>query len=248
VLIGAISATAGDYGQVLNLSRDLVAKGIAAPNMTPDTAGLDSRPLFQAGVAYASANHIPTVVADPGSYYFLSLTSPYQHVYLNAPENLTVDLQHSDLYFVQGNIIAIDIANSVNLTLKNFTVDYQNLPFTELTVTGVSSSIPPTLSFTPIKGYPLPSSFNSLTVPSSYNNDGYYVYVFRSGRQLTALFSSPAPSLGLKRLNSTRSSRATRWCSSGGRESELFFPAIRPASRCKTCPSTRPDSSASSSF
>lgn len=197
------------HSQVLNLSTDLVARGIAAANMTPNTPSLDSRPLFQAGVAYASANHIPRVVADRGSYYFLSLNSPYQHAYLNAIANVTVDLKYSDLYFALGNIMAIDINNSANLTLKNFTVDYlpwqspltplrAQLPFTELTVTSVNvcpppcstppctpACAPPTVSFVQDGSYPLPSTFNSLTVPSTYVNDGYFAYVFRNGQQLS---------------------------------------------------------------
>ncbi len=197
------------YGQVLNLSTDLVAKGIAASNMTPNTPGLDARPLFQAGIEYASSNHIPKVVADRGSYYFLSLNSQYQHAYLNAIGNVTVDLKYSDLYFALGNIMAIDINNSVNLTLKNFTVDYlpwqspltplqAELPFTEVTVTSVNpcpppcgtppctpACAPPIVSFVQDGTYPLPSTFNSLTVPSSYVNNGYFAYIFRNGQQLS---------------------------------------------------------------
>jgi hypothetical protein len=111
----------------LNLSHDLVANGIARQNMTPDSPGLDARPLFQAGVAYASANHISVVTADRGRYYFLSQNSPYQHVYLKAIANVTVDPQYSDLYFAHGNIVAIDVATGTNFTLKNFTVDYLQL-------------------------------------------------------------------------------------------------------------------------
>jgi len=152
--------------------------------MTPNQPSLDARPLFQAGVAYASTNHIPTVIADPGSYYFL-VNSPYQHVFLDAPQNVTVDLQNSDLYFAQSNTVAFSIENSVNLTLKNFTIDYLTLPFTQMTFVGVSSLSPPTLRFTPIAGYALPSSFNSRTVPSGVNNEGFYVYVFRNGQELS---------------------------------------------------------------
>ena len=134
----AFSSFTSASGQVLNLSHDLVAKGIAASNMTPNTPGLDSSPLFQNGVAYASAYHIPLVVADPGHYYFLSLSSPYQHIYLDTPENVTVDLQHSALYFSVGNIPALFISNANHLTLKNFTIDYINLPFTCLLYTSPS--------------------------------------------------------------------------------------------------------------
>jgi uncharacterized protein (TIGR03437 family) len=175
--------------QELNLSRDLVAKGIAASNMTPNDPSLDARPLFQAGMAYASANHIQKVVADRGNYYFLSLNSPYQHVYLKAPTDITVDLDYSNLYFAHSNIPAFFIANSAHFTLKNFTIDYLalSLPFTELKVTKINPvGAAPTLDFTTLPNYPLPSVFNALNaaLPSGYVNNGYYAYVFRDGKQL----------------------------------------------------------------
>src|SRR5882724_3157245 len=69
---------------VLNMSHDLVPKGIAAQNLHPDTATLDARPLVEAAVAYASRNAIATVTADSGSYYFLTLhaNGASQHVLL----------------------------------------------------------------------------------------------------------------------------------------------------------------------
>jgi len=177
-------ATSSASGQVLNLSHDLVTKGIATSNMTPNMPALDSRPLFVAGVAYAVANGIPAIVADQGSYYFLTLNSPYQHVYLdNITKPLTIDLNHSDLFFAHGNIMAIDVNQCTNLTLKNFTVDYLQLPFTQVKVTSVDSSAK-TVSFTQLGSYPLPSTFNSLTVPSGYIDDGYLAYIFRNGQQL----------------------------------------------------------------
>ncbi len=179
----AVSLSTSASGQVLNLSKDLVPMGIAASNMTPDMPTLDSRPLFQAGVEYASAHGIPKVIAERGSYYFLSLNSSYQHVYLNQISNVTVDLRYSDLYFNFSNIVAIQITNSTNLTLKNFTVDYQVLPFTQLTVTGVSGK---TVSVEQMGSYPLPSSFNTRTVPSNYIISGYYAFIFRNGQELRA--------------------------------------------------------------
>jgi uncharacterized protein (TIGR03437 family) len=179
LLLGALGA----LGQSLNLSHDLVAKGIAAQNMTPNTPKLDSRPLFQAGVAYASRNNIPLVIADPGSYYFLTLNSPYQHVYLNAINNVTVDLQHSDLYLGQGNIMGIDVNNSTNFTLKNFTIDYIQLPFTQATVTSVNPAAR-TIGIKQMETYPLPSYLNAVAVPSGYVNDGFFAYIFRNGIEL----------------------------------------------------------------
>src|SRR4051812_42891604 len=87
------------YSQTLNLSRDLVSKGIASANMAPDSQTLDSRPLFEAAVAYAGQNGIQTLVADPGAYYYLTSRNGSTHVLLNAVANLTIDWQNSDLLF-----------------------------------------------------------------------------------------------------------------------------------------------------
>jgi uncharacterized protein (TIGR03437 family) len=168
---------------VLNLSHDLVAKGIAAKDMAPNQPALDARPLFEAGVVYASRNHIPLVTADRGNYYFLTQNGDYHHAVLNTVNNVTVDLQYSDLYFAHGNIIGIHVVNSTHLTLKNFTVDYLQLPFTQLTVTGVTPSTK-TISFKQLGNYPLPSTFNSVTIPANYIVDGLFVFGFRNGQEL----------------------------------------------------------------
>ena len=194
LILTALGIASGQTPVVLNLSHDLVAKGIAAQDMVPNSPSLDARPLFEAGVYYASQNHIPTVTADRGNYYFLSLDNTYQHVFLGAIAHVTVDLQYSDLYFARGNIMAIDVANCVNLTLKNFTADYLQLPFTQVRVTGVNASAK-TVTFEQSGKYPLPSFFNSLTVPSGYVNDGYFLFVFRDGQQLrgTGRMQAAAP-------------------------------------------------------
>ena len=195
LILAGLGSAFAQTPAVLNLSHDLVANGIAAQNMTPDLPGLDSRPLFQAGVNYASANHIPTVTADRGKYYFLSQNSPYQHVFLNKIANVAVDLQYSDLYFAHGNIVAIQASGGSNLTLKNFTVDYLQLPFTQLTVTGVNAATK-TVSFKQSGSYPLPPAFNSVTVPATvYNIDGYFLFCFRNGKQLrtTGRMEATAP-------------------------------------------------------
>ncbi len=190
LLIAALGAS----GQSLNLSHDLTAKGIAAQNMTPNSPTLDARPMFQAGIAYASKNNIPLVTADPGSYYFLTLNSPYQHVYLNAISNVTVDMQHSDLYMAQGNVMGIDVNDSTNFTLKNFTIDYLQLPFTQATVTSVNAAAR-TIGIKQMGRYPLPSYLNAVTLPSGFVNDGFFAYIFRNGTELrtTGRMSVAAP-------------------------------------------------------
>jgi uncharacterized protein (TIGR03437 family) len=168
---------------VLNLSHDLVTNRIAAQNMTPDSPQLDSRPLFEAGINYASRNRIPTVIADRGRYYFLTQNGDYHHAVLNGVNNVTVDLQNSDLYFAHGAVIAIHVVNSTNVSLKNFTVDYQQLAYTQLTVTSVNAATK-TISFQPLSNYALPSSFNSVTIPANYIDDGFFLFAFRGGQEL----------------------------------------------------------------
>src|ERR1022692_4440779 len=89
------------------------------------------------------------------------------YVFLTGIANVTIDLQYSDLYFANGDILGIQLANCTNVTLKNFTADYLHLPFTQVTVTSVSPSAR-TIGFATLSGYPLPSSFNSYTPPPSY--------------------------------------------------------------------------------
>ena len=109
--------------------------------MPTTMSSLDSRPLFEAGVTYASQHGIPMVTADTGSYYFLTLHGGGNaHVQLNGISKVTVNLQYSDLYFAQSNIIGISATDCTNLTLENFTADYLQLPFTQLTVTGVNTT------------------------------------------------------------------------------------------------------------
>src|SRR3981189_3018925 len=80
----------------LNMSQDLVRLGIASTNMVPNQPALDAGPLFMQAVAYAPQQGITTVVADPGSYYFLSL-SDNTHVALRQIDNMTIDLHGADL-------------------------------------------------------------------------------------------------------------------------------------------------------
>lgn len=168
---------------VLNLSHDLVTNKIAASNMVPNSPTLDSRPLFEAGIYYASAHNIPLVIADTGSYYFLTQNDAYAHAVLNGISNVTVDLQYSDLYFAHGNIVGMEVVNTTNFTLRNFTIDYIQLPFTQLTVTSIDANAR-TIGVKQLGSYPLPSAFNSISLPPNYVVNGFYVFAFRNGSQL----------------------------------------------------------------
>ncbi len=175
----------------LNLSHDLVGLGIASANMTPGQPTLDSRPLLEAAVTYASKNGIATVIADQGTYYFLTQRNANTHVLLNAASNLQLDFQNSDLLFKSSNVTAIQCTNCTGVTLKNFTLDYQQLPFTQVTVKSVNASAP-SFTYQTIAGYQDASAFNTNRAPDG--SDTVYMFVFRDG--------VPIPQVG--RLTATR--------------------------------------------
>jgi uncharacterized protein (TIGR03437 family) len=165
-------------GQALNMSRDLVANGIAISNLAPDSPALDARPLFEAAVSYAVQNGIPTLTADPGAYYFLTLHNSSTHVLLNSATNLTIDWQNSNLLFHSSNVSAIQCSNCSGVVMENFTLDYQQLPFTQITVTSVNAGAQ-TFNFTTIPGYQSPSDFNTNRAPDG--SDAIWMFVFRNG-------------------------------------------------------------------
>ncbi len=164
--------------QVLNMSRDLVAKGIATSNILPDSPGLDTRPLFESAVAYAIQNKVQTLIADPGAYYFLTLRNSSTHALVTGAANLTIDWQNSDLLFHSSNTAAVQFTNCSGLTMQNFTLDFQQLPFTQVTVTSVNAAAQ-TLNFTTIPGYQSPTDFNSNRAADS--SDAIWLFIFRNG-------------------------------------------------------------------
>jgi uncharacterized protein (TIGR03437 family) len=170
--------TAVHAQSVINMSHDLVARGIAGSNMAPDAPAQDSGPLLSAAIAYAQANSVKTLIADRGSYYFLSLANRQAHVLINQAVNLTIDFQNSDLYFKTSHRSAIWCAGCTGLTLQNFTVDYLALPFTQVTVVSVDTN-QRTITYQPTPGYPLPTDFNVPRTPDG--SDDLELFVFRNG-------------------------------------------------------------------
>lgn len=124
----------------LNLSQDLLSLGIAATNMVPNQPSIDAGPLLTQGVEYAKAHNIGLIVANPGSYYFLSLAYPYCQVALYGADNITIDFQGSELIFTYPLQQGIILGYSTRAVLQNFSVDYQPLPFTQVRVTSVNAA------------------------------------------------------------------------------------------------------------
>ncbi|HEX4135617.1 MAG TPA: hypothetical protein VHY84_13465 [Bryobacteraceae bacterium] len=162
----------------LNLSHDLVANDIASANMTPGQPSLDSRPLLEAAIAYAGKNGVATLTADPGTYYFLSLHNANTHVFINGASNLTLDFQNSLLLFAFSNVSAIQCTNCTNVTLQKFAVDYQQLPFTQVTVASVNSA-GQSFTYQAIPGYQDPTAFN--VNRASDGSDAIFMFVFHNG-------------------------------------------------------------------
>jgi hypothetical protein len=172
----------------LNLSQDLVALGIAATNMVPNQPSLDAGPLFRAGVAYAMTHQLGRVIADKGSYYFLSLQNPIAHVQLGGnsetPDvhDLTIDFQGSDLIFTHTLQTGIWLWYDTNVVLENFTADYQPLPFTQVRVTSVDTANAK-FQYSVQPGWVDPSTFNSAQPSPGTGPVGIEVHLFRSGRE-----------------------------------------------------------------
>ena len=178
-----VLACAGLSQETLNVSRDLIRLGIAPANMIPNQPSLDAGPLLSRGVTYAQNHQIPTVIADPGSYYFKSLQAPTGHVVLNYLSNMTIDLQGSDLYFTNTFSSGIIMQHSTNVVLQNFTADYDPLPFTQVRVV----SVDPTqrkVQFAVDGSWQNPTVLNAVFGVPAAGPGGIELHVFRSGRPI----------------------------------------------------------------
>jgi uncharacterized protein (TIGR03437 family) len=184
-LVAALSAALlPAFGQTrLNLSEDLVRLGIASTNMLPNQPAQDSGPLFTQAVTYAQQQHIGTIIADPGAYYFLTEQRQFVAVSLNQINNLTIDFQGSDLYFAPENY-GIILNNSSNVVLQNFTVDHLQMLYTQLLVTAVNPA-QRQIQFSVQPGWQRPSTLNAfLNNPALVfaNPAETDVFVFRNGK------------------------------------------------------------------
>ena len=182
-----ISPAARGQKTPLNLSTDLVSLGIASSNMVPNRRTLDAGPLLTQGLLYAESNHVPLVIADPGSYYFLSLGCPACHLSLLGQNNRTVDFQGAQLIFTHPLQGAIYLGYSANFVFENFSVDYQPLPFTQVRVTSVNAA-QAQIQYALDGNWQDPTTFNSAQRTPGAEAIIVEVHIFRNGQ--------PAPGLG----------------------------------------------------
>jgi hypothetical protein len=163
----------------INLSHDLIPLRIASQNLTPDNPNLDARPLFQAALDYAKGNKIHLITADQGAYYFLTPVAKDRYLSIDSASDLTIDLHGSNIYVKQSFLIWLVAIDCNRFTLTNFTLDSQQLPFTQVRLTGVSAN-QRTLNYVTQPGWPSPAIFNTITNPDGSSQD-LWALVFRNG-------------------------------------------------------------------
>ena len=160
---GVLVAVPVSAQTTLNMSEDLLRLGIASANMVPNQSAVDAGPLFVQAVEYAKANGIRNLIADRGSYYFLS-TQDNTHVALGSIDNMTIDFRGSDLIFTHPLYYGIIIYYSNNAVLENFTIDYQPLPFTQVRVVS-TDTVHSKIQYSVMPGWQDPAVFNSTQGP-----------------------------------------------------------------------------------
>jgi len=193
-------------GATLNMSRDMRAFGIA--NMRPDDPDVNATAILNDAIRLAEPNGITTLTADPGTYY-LPLQAPIQcpsgtlpscssgkllpcyppYVTLeNLSQPLTIDLQGSSVIALgvpgtaSAQAPALQASNCTGLTLRNFTLDYDPLPFSQYTITvppgPINPSAPLTVTVTTQPGFQGLSAFQNAPCGRLFG------FIFRQGMRL----------------------------------------------------------------
>lgn len=155
---------------VLNLSTEMARFGLA--NMLPNRPDLDSTPIFVAGLQLAQQQRFQVITALPGTYWFQSLAGPRSHILLNGVSGLQVDLAGASLIFRVPHSSGFAIQDSDSVTLRNFSIDYDPLPFTQVTVESVNPQSG-VVSVTSQAGFPFLSVF-----ADDYPSNGTYAFAF----------------------------------------------------------------------
>jgi len=151
--------------QEINLSQDLQRLGVSA-NMEPNRRDLDSRPLFQAAIEYVRRQHITRVTLDPGDYFFLTTQQNGRYIYIANLSDVVFACAGANFYFRDPyGLFAIQVVDSERLTFSGFTVDFIDLPFTQVRVAEVRPA-ERAIRFTPLPGYRAATDFNDIRAPN----------------------------------------------------------------------------------
>ncbi|MGE4490795.1 MAG: hypothetical protein AB7E95_14735, partial [Kiritimatiellales bacterium] len=143
-LTAAVTLNAADFG--------------AVPN-----DGMDDRAAVAAAIAAAKTMTGPVQIDfSPGSYDFMpsatdfSMTSGNAAVLLQNCTNLVIDGHGAELLIHRQDVSAFWVVASTNLILRNFSVDYDPLPFSQGTVRSVNAA-DGSFTFEPQAGFPAPN-------------------------------------------------------------------------------------------
>lgn len=180
LVIAGVLLAASASAHELNLSQDLLRLGISA-NMEPNRPDLDSRPLFQAAVEYIRRESISRVTLDPGDYYFLTTQQNGRYMFLNNLRDVAFAFPGVNLYFREAflGLFAIQIVDSQRVTLSGFTVDFLELPFTQVRIAQVQPESR-TIRFEPLPGFRPVTDFNDIRT-SNGSSPELHGIVFRDG-------------------------------------------------------------------
>ena len=164
LLIASTTAQAqcvpGSDSTTFNASQDLhkvKIDNLQFADMVPNNSGLDSAPLLTAAIQYVTwTPGCSELIVDPGTYYFVTANmtpvAPKKYAYVYVPQGtgLKVDLRGAALVFQESYYSAFYINECNSCEFKNFSIDYQNLPFTQLNVTNLGTN---QISVTPQAGW-----------------------------------------------------------------------------------------------
>jgi len=166
----------------LNLTKDLVKYGIAGINLIPDKEDFDSRPFFEAAMEYARIKGVKKITMDKGKYYFLSMNQKDRHLAISGINDAVIDLNNSDLYFLNGHSTGILMENCERTELKNFTIDFIERPYTQVKVKSVDPA-KRLIEYELIPGWKSPEYFNQVRSP--YGGEIIRMFVFRDGQRIS---------------------------------------------------------------
>jgi hypothetical protein len=210
----------------LNLSTDLVRLGIASHDMVPDRWELDSGPSFNAALQYVKRHRVPRVTLHSGAYYFFS-PRPDNGAYAFAEglQDVTFDFNGAHFFLQDPYRFGFFFLNATRASFERFTIDYLELPFTQVRVTGVQAR-DRVLGYQVLPGYRDPTDFNEVREFPSDRAPRMFVLVFRDGRLLTGTGRmSIATPLNLESSGSTMrvDMRRRRWSGPFARATRSSF-------------------------
>lgn len=138
----------------IDVSKDLIALGIADQNLPAGNRNMDAGPLVEAAMKYANSHHIPKVTIPSGDYFFHSSRNT-AYIYLSDINNVTLSGNRSNFIFDSRKAGGILLKHANNIGFENITLDYApDLPFSTAVVGSVDLASK-TIHFAAVTGRPV---------------------------------------------------------------------------------------------